>query len=258
MKFKYIYGPVPSWRLGRSLGIDPISSDKKICTFDCAYCQLGFASPFSNERKVYVKTEKIIGELKKLSYVKIDYITFSGMGEPTLAKNLGELIRAIKKLRKEKIAVLTNASLLDRKDVRDELSAADFVIAKLDAPSQALFGRINKASSGTRFDDIVDGIKKFAKVYKRRFGLQIMFIEENRDKAKEMASLAKEIQPHEVQINTPLRPCAAGALPKRDISKIKKAFLAMPGFKADVITVYEVRPDKVEPISHEADSKRRR
>jgi len=258
MKFKYIYGPVPSWRLGRSLGIDPISSDKKICTFDCVYCQLGPASPFSNERKVYVKTEKIIDELIALSDVEIDYITFSGMGEPTLAKNLGELIKAVKKLRKEKIAVLTNTSLLNRKDVRDELSAADFVIAKLDAPSQALFGRINKASSGTRFDDIVDGIKKFRKEYKGRLGLQIMFIEENKDKAKEMASLAKEIEPDEIQINTPLRPCAAGALPKRDIAKIKKAFLAMPGFKGDVITVYEAERKKAERISHKDVLKRRR
>jgi len=245
VKFKYIYGPVPSWRLGRSLGIDPISSDKKICTFDCVYCQLGSASPFSSERKVYVETEKIIDELKKLSDVKIDYITFSGMGEPTLAKNLGELIKAVKRLRKEKVAVLTNASLLDRKDVRDELSAADFVVAKLDAPSQELFGRINKASSGTRFDDIVDGIKKFRKEYKGRLGLQIMFIAENKDKAAEMASLAKEIEPHEIQINTPLRPCAAGALPKGDILKIKKEFLATPGFRADVVTVYEAKRKKV-------------
>jgi len=97
-KYKYIYGPVDSWRLGRSLGVDLISRDDKICTFDCVYCQVGKIATFSDRREVFVPTEEIIGEIKSLPSLEIDYVTFSGRGEPTLAENLGEVIREIKKM----------------------------------------------------------------------------------------------------------------------------------------------------------------
>ena len=108
-KYKYIYGPVSSWRLGRSLGIDPISSFQKTCTFDCVYCQSGRTEVFSTRREVFVPTEALIQELNSLPEVSIDYITFAGNGEPTLAKNLGGMIRAVKIIRREKIAVITNS-----------------------------------------------------------------------------------------------------------------------------------------------------
>ncbi|MCK5584343.1 MAG: radical SAM protein, partial [Elusimicrobiales bacterium] len=137
-KFKYIFGPVPSWRLGSSLGVDLISGTRKTCSFDCVYCQVGRTLKLSSRREVFVKKSEILKEIKSLPKAKIDYITFSGMGEPTLAKNLGELIKAVKKVRPEKVAVLTNSSVLNRKDVRDELMEADFVIAKLDASNQKI------------------------------------------------------------------------------------------------------------------------
>ncbi len=84
-KYKYIYGPVFSWRLGRSLGIDPISKEKKICTFDCLYCQLGKTDRLTNIRSMFVPTVEIIKEIRKIPPLKIDYLTFSGRGEPTLA-----------------------------------------------------------------------------------------------------------------------------------------------------------------------------
>src|SRR3989338_4876143 len=102
--YRYIYGPVPSWRLGRSLGIDPISRENKVCTFNCVYCQLGHVQLFSDKRDVFVPTEDIIKEINSLPDLKIDYITFSGKGEPPLAENLGGIIREIKKIRDEKIA----------------------------------------------------------------------------------------------------------------------------------------------------------
>ena len=102
-KFKYIYGPVSSWRLGRSLGVDPLSQKNKICTFDCIYCQVGRAKPSQVQRKIYVPTKDIIQEIKNLPKIKADYITFSGKGEPTLAKNLGILIKQIKKIRKAEV-----------------------------------------------------------------------------------------------------------------------------------------------------------
>jgi len=119
-QYKYIYGPVPSWRLGSSLGIDPLSAKDKICSFDCIYCQIGKTTIHTKKRKVFVSAEQLIEELKSLPPVDIDYITFSGRGEPTLAKNLGEMIAEVKKIRKEPVAVLTNASLLYDKEVRED------------------------------------------------------------------------------------------------------------------------------------------
>ncbi|MBU1007000.1 MAG: radical SAM protein [Candidatus Omnitrophica bacterium] len=153
--FKYIYGPVPSWRLGSSLGVDPISQTGKVCTFDCLYCQLGKTKIFTGERKIYVPVTKIIEELDLLPQVQIDYITFSGRGEPTLAGNLGRMIKAIKKIRKEKIAVLTNSSLLNRRDVQEDLLPADFVVAKLDADSQKVFDIVDKPMEAIKFDAIL-------------------------------------------------------------------------------------------------------
>jgi len=256
-KLNYIYGPVPSWRLGSSLGIDPISSDKKVCTFDCIYCQIGRKPAFIKERKIYVETEKIINELKILSSIKVDYITFSGSGEPTLAKNLGELIKEIRKIHKEKIAVLTNSSLINKKDVMGDLSMADFVIAKLDAPSQERFNIINKPMEGILFNGIIEGIKDFKSNYKGRLGLQIMFIEQNKDKAKELAVLAEEINPDEIQINTPLRPCGVKPLSRDELSAVKKHFLNIPGFKDKVVSVYEARRKDVRPVDLKCTLERR-
>ena len=254
---KYIYGPVSSWRLGASLGIDPVSSDKKTCTFDCIYCQILDEGAFSKERRVFVETKRIIEEIKSLPSVKIDYFTFSGCGEPTLAKNLGELIKAVKKLRKEKIAVITNSSLIKRSDVRADLALADFVILKLDAPSEELSNAINRPVEGIEFKDILEGIKDFRKEYKNRMALQIMFVEENKDKAKELAAIATQIAPDEVQINTPLRPSGAKPLSREEIQKIKHIFSDTPGFKADIVSVYEGTTKKVSPVTTGKNLKKR-
>jgi len=250
--YKYIYGPVPSWRLGRSLGIDPVPCRRNICTFDCLYCQIGETEILSDERRVFVSAEEIINELKMLPPIEVDYITFSGRAEPTLAKNLGEMIRAVKKERAEKIAVLTNSSLLYREDVQDDLMPVDFVAAKLDASSQELFESINKPLESIKFDTIVNAIKEFKKVYKGKLALQIMFVEANKDYAKDIARIAKKINPDEVQINTPLRPSAVKPLSKKEIYAIKDYFKGM-----NVISVYEARKLEVTPISKE-DTLRRR
>jgi wyosine [tRNA(Phe)-imidazoG37] synthetase (radical SAM superfamily) len=224
--FKYIYGPVFSWRLGRSLGIDLISQEQKVCTFNCIYCQLGDKTNFTRSRKVYIRTAAIIQELKSLPHLKINYITFSGKGEPTLARNLGQTIRAIKNLRIEPVAVLTNSSLFNREDVRRDLAEADFVIAKLDVCSQASLGVINQPLPGLRFRVILNAIKEFRADYHGRLGLQIMFVKENRDKAKELLRICRLIQPDEIQINTPFRACAVKPLSRKEVARIKKHFLA--------------------------------
>lgn len=250
--FKYIYGPVPSWRLGSSLGIDPISQTEKVCTFDCVYCQLGRTENFTGERKIFIPVTEVIEELDRLPQVQIDYITFSGRGEPTLAGNLGRMIKAIKKIRKEKIAVLTNSSLLNRKDVQEDLLQADFVVAKLDADSQKVFDTVNKSMEGVKFGGILEGIKDFRGIYKGKMALQIMFIDENKKYARNIAQLAKDIDPDEVQINTPLRPCSVKPLSKTELIEIESYF---DGLK--VVSVYNAEKKKVKPISNEDTLKRR-
>lgn len=254
----YIYGPVSSWRLGSSLGIDLLSQKKRICPFGCIYCQLGKSLHYEIERKVYVPTHEIIKELEMVDLTQqIDYVTLSGCGEPTLAQNLGEVITAIKKIRKEPVAVLTNGSLIIKDEIREELSLADFVSVKLDASTQELFELINKPAPGIKFAEILQGIKQFRKEYSGKFGLQIMFIAQNKDNASELADLAFEFNPDEVQINTPLRPCEIKPLSKEEISVIKKYFQGRLASLLNIVSVYDAKRKEIEPINAEDTLKRR-
>ena len=242
--FRYIYGPVPSWRLGSSLGIDLLSQKEKVCSFDCIYCQIGRTKSYTIKRKLYVPTKEVVSEIKALPRVHIDYITFSGRGEPTLATNLGMTIKAIKRLRKEPIAVLTNSSLLYRQDVRQELALADLVVLKLDAGSQKSLRLINHPAKKIKFSAILKGIKRFRKVYRGKLALQLMFMPQNKDQAKNIAKLARQIQANEIQLNTPLRPSLVRPLSRKAISVIKGYFRGM-----NVISLYDVKPKLVRPIS---------
>lgn len=233
--FKYIYGPVSSWRLGSSLGIDLLSGKIKLCSFDCIYCQLGKTGVETVKRRLYVPTDKVIEEIKRLSDIHPDYITFSGRGEPTLAINLGKTIKAIKKLRQEPIAVLTNSSLLYRKDVRRELLLADLVIAKLDVSSQELLEKINQPASKIRLSTILDGLKQFRKEYRGKLALQIMFTENNREIAKDIARLAKDLHPDQIQLCTPIRPSRVKPLSRGAMLRIKRHFRGMKVISVDTL-----------------------
>lgn len=234
------------------MGIDPISKGRKICTFDCVYCQLGSSGILTDERRVFVPAEEVIKELASLPPVKIDYITFSGTGEPTLAANLGEMIKAVRTVRPEKVAVLTNSSLMHRDDVRQELPLADLVVAKLDAPSQDVFEKVNHPVKGITIDGVIRAIKDFRSLYKGKLALQIMFIEENKSHAKEIARIAKEIAPDEVQLNTPLRPCGVKPLSKDEMDAVGGYFSSLK-----TVSVYRAVKKGVKPISSEDTLKRR-
>jgi len=249
--FNHIYGPLFSWRLGVSLGIDPVCHTGKLCTFDCVYCQIGKTKGLSAKRKVFVKTRDIMEELRVLPDMNIDYITFSGSGEPTLARNLGEIIKEIRKIRKEKIAVITNSSLIDRSDVQKDLALADFVLLKLDAYREELFIDVNRPLKGIRFNNIIKGIKRFRAVYKKRLALQIMFTERNKAYVEDIASLAKTLGIKEVQLNTPLRQSMERPLSKYEMDDIRRYFKGMK-----ISYVYETKKRCVEPISNTATQKR--
>ncbi len=234
------------------MGIDPISAEDKICSFDCIYCQIGRTTIHTKKRKVFVPTEQLIEELRLLPPVDIDYITFSGRGEPTLAKNLGEMISEVKKIRKEPIAVLTNASLLCDKEVREDLSQADFVVAKLDAFSEPVFKKMDGPVAGVSLSKVVAGIKKFLSTYTGKSALQIMFTEENEKEAKEIAQLAGKIGADEIQLNTPLRPCGVKSLSENKMKEIEKHFEGL-----NVVSVYKSVRKKVKPVSGKDTLKRR-
>jgi len=248
-----IYGPVPSWRLGRSLGIDLLSTQGKTCSFDCVYCQLGKTVHPVAERKEYVSISKLVSELERVSEVPADYATFSGVGEPTIARNLGQAIKAVKSILSLPVAVLTNSSLMPRGDVRQELAQADVVVAKIDVPNEELFRRINRPVSGFYLNDILQGITRFRSEFNGRLAIQMMFIEANKGCAQEMARIAEQLSPDEVQLNTPLRPCAAKPLPTEDIGTIRQAFSTLK----NVVTVYESPKPNIAPLNPEETRRRR-
>jgi wyosine [tRNA(Phe)-imidazoG37] synthetase (radical SAM superfamily) len=244
--FKYIYGPVSSWRLGRSLGIDPIAQKNKVCCFDCVYCQVGREKPVIAQRRVFVSTDKIIAEIKALPLVKMDCITLSGTGEPTLAANLGRLIRAIKKIRPEPVVVITNSVLLGKKEVREQLSAADIIMAKLDASTNEVLGRVNNPYKNITASKIITGMKKLRKAYKGILALQIMFVKENQHIAEEIALLAKKIKADRIYLNTPLRASESKPLTKAQLLQIKKIFISQG---LDTECVYDVKQKNVLAIN---------
>lgn len=251
--FRFVYGPVPSWRLGASLGIDLLSREEKICSFDCVYCQLGRTDLLTIDRGLYVATEALLGEIAALPpEVQIDTVTFSGRGEPTLAENLGEAIAAVKRLRREPVAVLTNSSLIGREEVRADLERADLVVAKLDAPTAELLRAINRPAAGVAFEGILAGLIAFRHQYRGRLAIQIMFVPENREAADELARLACRIGADEVQVNTPLRPGGSRPLDRFEIQGIAKCFRDLP-----VRCVYEEPRKPVTPI-RAGDTLRRR
>ena len=235
-----------------SLGIDPLAQVDKVCNFDCIYCQLGRTTDFSNERKEYVATKDLMEEIQSLPRdLNIDYLTFSGRGEPTLAKNLGAMIKAFKKSRTEKVAVLTNSVLLSRGDVRDDLSLADFVMAKLDVSSQKMLTSIDQAMKGITFQDIVKGIMTFHEMFTGKLALQIMLLSKNKRYFKKIAQVARLINPDEVQLNTPLRPGGVTPLSREEMWEAKENFEGM-----NVVSVYDVERKELEPFNFKDTVKR--
>lgn len=251
---KSVYGPVPSWRLGRSLGVDPICN-RKVCSFDCVYCQLGKTTELTVERRIFVKAEKVREDLEeawKRIERKADVVTLSGTGEPELAGNLGKLISTAREVTGLRVAVLTNSSLMDRKEVREDLSRADIVVAKLDAPDAELFGRIDRPHPSLDFGEIVGGMRKFREEFSGKYAIQMMFMEANKNHAPEMRKLAESMKPDEVQIDTPLRASPAGKLGPVEMEKVKEAFKGMR-----YISVYDRKKPEVETLDKEETFERR-
>jgi wyosine [tRNA(Phe)-imidazoG37] synthetase (radical SAM superfamily) len=230
--FSSVYGPVASWRYGRSLGIDPIGP-VSTCSFDCVYCQLGEIEDKTRERRIFVATSRILRDLQAFAVASVDVISLSGSGEPTLALNLGEIVSAIKAAAGKPVGVLTNASLLGDAGVRQELALADFVAAKVDAASDARLRRVDRPVDGIAFAGIRRGLLSFRREYRGRLAVQTMLLGPwpEREQADYVAFIA-ELGPDEIQLCSPSRP--------RPLAHELDARGGRPGDRA----AYPVRPLK--------------
>ena len=204
-----VYGPVRSWRVGYSLGIDLICRNS-VCSFNCTYCQLGSIQVRTNDRRLFVTTEKMMDDLRKSDWPKADIVTFSGSGEPTLALNLGEAIRQAGDFTGKKTLVLTNGTLWCSDQVRRELCEADQVFLKLDAASEEVLHRVNRPVGGVTLEGIIEAAVKFRKEYSGKLGVQMMFVYPNLTDVESFAEILNRIRPDEVQVNTPTRPYPSG------------------------------------------------
>ena len=208
--YKYLFGPVPSRRLGMSLGIDLVPH--KVCTLNCVYCECGRTTNLTLERKEYVPVNEIIIELNRFlkENPAPDYITFSGAGEPTLNSGIGKIINFIKSNHQNiPVAVLTNGTLLSNKQVRKELLLADLVLPSLDAATKRTFRKINIPEKTLNIDSYIQGIVDFRNEYSGKINLEIFIIPEYNNSTEELDKLKEailKINPNTVQLNTLDRP----------------------------------------------------
>jgi len=210
-KGKYLFGPVPSRRLGLSLGVD--ITPLKTCTQNCIYCQLGVTGVQTVERKPYVPIEAVISELKEkvTAGLRADYITLSGSGEPTLNSEMGRLIDVIKEITTIPVAVLTNGTLLTDPAVRADCAKADVVLPSLDAGDEETFRKINCPHKDINFPAFVEGLCKFRAQYTGKIWHEVFFCEginTSDEQIEKMRVLIERIRPDKVQLNTAVRPVA--------------------------------------------------
>lgn len=238
-----IYGPVPSRRLGRSLGVDMVPH--KVCSYDCIYCQLGPTKERSIEPKAYIPAELILRQIcERLEKgVDADHITLGGSGEPLLNTEIRTVIHEIKRVTGIPVAVLTNGSLLTDVAARRSLEEADVVIPSLDAHDQALFERINRPHPDIKFEAMVEGLVAFRNEYPGEVWLEVFVLEGIN--ATESDAIAfrrwiERIDPHKVHVNTAVRPTAephARRVPPGQMALFCRGL----GRKAEIIVPFEER-----------------
>ena len=247
-KFKHLYGPVPSRRLGRSLGIDLVPH--KICTYDCIYCQIGKTTDKNLVRKEYVPAGEILEEVRRFLKEEssaIDHLSLSGSGEPTLNSRIGSIIEGIKTITSIPVAVITNGSLLYEEEVRQDLLRADIVLPSLDAASPEVFDRINRPLSGFSVEKVIEGLVEFRKVYKGQIWLEVLFCKGINDSKEELLKMRKaidRIQPDLIHLNTVVRPPSEKwvvPLDQKEMERIKTFF----GEKASIISEFDRHPSSI-------------
>jgi len=238
----HIFGPVPSRRLGLSLGVDLLNC--KTCNLNCVYCELGRTIKTVSDRAVFVKTEDLLKELKVFFEKggKADYVTFSGSGEPTLALNLGEAIDAVKKEFGVKTALITNATLFSDADVRLQSGKADVVLPSFDAATEEAFLKVNRPHPSLNLNIMIEGLIKFSEEYKGIILLEILLVKDVNDNEKELRAIKAVIDKmkrvEKIQINTIVRTRAESWAQPADEHGLNMA-LKIFGDKAEIISSYK-------------------
>lgn len=236
---KYVYGPIPSRRLGRSLGVSPIP--KKTCNYSCVYCQLGRTNKMTNERQEFFKLEDIIAEFK--DYLKhsdgFDVVTVVGEGEPTLYSRLGELVRTLKSLTTKPVAVITNGALLNDKKVQEDLMEADIVLPSVNAYDDTISKKIDRPYGRIKFEDILNGIIEFSHKYTGELWLEIMLLDginDDKHSIEEYKKLLEKIKYTRLYLNTPVRPPAEAYINMVSKENMKYAVEELKGISIDMLS----------------------
>jgi len=246
--YRYLYGPVPSRRLGRSLGVDLVPH--KVCTYNCIYCQIGETTQKTLIRKEYVPANEILNEigtfLREGSSL-VDYLSLGGSGEPTLHSEIGRIIEGIKAITSIPVAVITNGALLYDQGVREDLLRADVILPSMDAVSPDIFEKINRPYPGFSIERMIEGLVEFRKAFKGQMWLEILFCKGVNDKPEElkkMKEVIERIKPDFIHLNTVVRPPSekwAVPLNQNEMKEIK-AFL---GERASIISEFDRHPSVV-------------
>ncbi|MDK1030682.1 MAG: radical SAM protein [Planctomycetia bacterium] len=208
---EYVFGPVPSRRLGRSLGVDLVPF--KTCTFDCIYCQLGLTTDKNPARKSFVPVDDVLRQLQQRlkETARPDYVTLSGSGEPTLSADLGRVITEIKRITDVPVAVLTNGSLLSEPEVRRACALADVVIPTLTSGTEAVFRRIHRPPEEFTLEHFLEGLEKFRAEFSGQLWLEVFLlagINDSEEEVLKLKPLIERIGPDRIQLNTAVRPTA--------------------------------------------------
>ncbi len=244
MEYKYLFGPVPSRRLGISLGVDLVPL--KYCTLDCVYCEVGKTTNLIIERKELVPFEDVIRELDHFlgEKPKLDYITFSGSGEPTLHNKIGEIITHIKgNYSGYKLALLTNSTLMSNESLRGELQQLDLILPSLDAASQDIFEKINRPHRNLRVEDIIEGLVKFNEYFSGKMWLEIFLlpgINDTDDEIIRLKEAAEKISPDKVQLNSLDRPGTEKNIHKLSGKRFAEIAAMMEPLPVEIISKFVV------------------
>ena len=230
-----MYGPVPSRRFGRSLGVDLVPL--KTCSHDCVYCQLGRTTCKTVRRRDWVDPALIVAQVSDHLVTKPDIVAIAGSGEPTLARGVGEVIAGIKESTDVPVAVLTNGSLLGRPDVRRDLAPADIVAPSLDAPDERLFRSVNRPHRSLHLETVVDGLVAFRERFRGQIWLEVLLLDgvtSGPEEVSRLAALAARILPERIQLNTVVRPAAESSVRPVPLDRLEECAAAFTPY-AEVI-----------------------
>ncbi len=245
MPVSYVFGPVPSRRLGLSLGIDLIPF--KTCTFDCLYCQVGKTTCKTVTPKAFAPVREVVDELKKkLATHSPDVITLAGSGEPTLHVDIDRVIKAVKQMTGKRIAVLTNGSLFWKDEIRHRVLGADIIVPTLTSAYEPTFRTIHRPHPELDLSKIMEGLKKLRKDYKGLLYLEVVLLAGLNDTEKEiegLRALIEQIEPERIQLNTVVRPPADSSAIALDIKKMQEV-MEIFGEKCEIMAESPVTVEK--------------